>query len=87
MNSMNRSNPVIVIGAGQAGIVMGYYLKRAGIEHLIVGKEKRIGVLGMYFLGLPWQYNRGSALLGGVAADAEYVLRHIVSDSSASSLK
>jgi hypothetical protein len=33
-----------------------------------VSKEK-----GLFFLGLPWQYNRGSALIGGVAADAEYI--------------
>ena len=28
---------------------------------------------GLYFLGLPWQHTRGSALLGWVEEDAEYV--------------
>ncbi len=28
---------------------------------------------GFYFLGLPWQYRRGSALLQGVGLDAEYL--------------
>ncbi|WP_079909384.1 NAD(P)/FAD-dependent oxidoreductase [Paenibacillus sp. 32352] len=30
-------------------------------------------VPGLFFLGLPWQYRRGSALIGGVAQDAQYV--------------
>ena len=32
---------------------------------------------GLYFLGLPWQYRRSSALLGGVGADAAYLYEHI----------
>lgn len=39
-------------------------------------------VSGLYFLGLPWQYNRGSALLLGVGKDAEYLYQHIVQASS-----
>ncbi|MEH7225296.1 NAD(P)/FAD-dependent oxidoreductase [Bacillus sp. JJ1566] len=34
-------------------------------------------VKGLYFLGLPWQYRRGSALLQGVAEDAKYIVQHI----------
>lgn len=34
-------------------------------------------VHGLYFLGLPWQYRRGSALLFGVGEDAEYLYQHI----------
>jgi putative flavoprotein involved in K+ transport len=30
-------------------------------------------VPGLYFLGLPWQHTRGSALLGWVHDDAEYI--------------
>jgi putative flavoprotein involved in K+ transport len=30
-------------------------------------------VSGLYFLGLPWQHTRGSALLGWVQDDAEYI--------------
>ena len=30
---------------------------------------------GLYFLGLPWQHTRGSALLGWVKDDAEYLAR------------
>ena len=32
---------------------------------------------GLYFLGLPWQHTRGSALLGWVKDDAEYLARRI----------
>ncbi|MBS4201071.1 NAD(P)-binding domain-containing protein [Bacillus sp. FJAT-49732] len=32
---------------------------------------------GLYFLGLPWQHRRGSALLLGVGDDAEYLAHHI----------
>jgi putative flavoprotein involved in K+ transport len=31
-------------------------------------------VPGLYFLGLPWQHTRGSALLGFVADDAEHIV-------------
>jgi putative flavoprotein involved in K+ transport len=32
---------------------------------------------GFYFLGLPWQHTRGSALLGWVADDAEHIAERI----------
>jgi putative flavoprotein involved in K+ transport len=32
---------------------------------------------GLYFLGLPWQYTRGSALLGWIKDDAEYIADQI----------
>ena len=32
---------------------------------------------GFYFLGLTWQHTRGSALLGWVKDDAEYIARQI----------
>jgi putative flavoprotein involved in K+ transport len=32
---------------------------------------------GLYFLGLPWQYTRGSALLGWVKDDAEFLAERI----------
>ena len=34
-------------------------------------------VPGLYFLGLHWQYRRGSALLGGVGRDAAYLAANI----------
>lgn len=35
-------------------------------------------VKGLYFLGLPWQFRRGSALLQGVGLDAEYLADKII---------
>ncbi len=35
------------------------------------------GAPGLYFLGLTWQHTRGSALLGWVKDDAEYIAREI----------
>lgn len=32
---------------------------------------------GLYFLGLPWQHRRGSALLLGVGEDAEYLYKYM----------
>jgi putative flavoprotein involved in K+ transport len=37
------------------------------------------GVDGLYFLGLPWQHTRGSALLGWVGRDAHYLAERIAS--------
>jgi putative flavoprotein involved in K+ transport len=34
-------------------------------------------VPGLYFLGLTWQHTRGSALLGWVQEDAEFVAAQI----------
>ncbi|MEY8861093.1 flavin-containing monooxygenase [Tenacibaculum singaporense] len=34
---------------------------------------------GLYFIGLPWMYTRGSATLGGVAKDANY-LANVISE-------
>ncbi|MFL5932444.1 MAG: FAD-dependent oxidoreductase, partial [Gaiellaceae bacterium] len=34
-------------------------------------------VPGLYFLGLSWQHTRGSALLGWVEDDAEFIAREI----------
>lgn len=33
---------------------------------------------GLYFLGLPWQYRRGSALLQGIGEDAKYLITKIL---------
>jgi putative flavoprotein involved in K+ transport len=41
---------------------------------------------GLYFLGLQWQYTRGSALLGFVSADARYIARQIIGRKQAMQL-
>ena len=41
-------------------------------------------VPGLYFVGLSWQYTRGSALLGFVADDAAYLAEQIAARAVAS---
>ena len=41
-------------------------------------------VPGLYFLGLTWQHTRGSALIGWVKDDAEYIAERIASTSNRS---
>ena len=43
-------------------------------------------VPGLYFLGLPWQHTRGSALLGFVADDAAYVAAHAARAAAAQNI-
>lgn len=47
------------------------------IHHRGVTKIK-----GLFFIGLPWQYRRGSALLQGVGYDAEYIVNQITNSNS-----
>jgi putative flavoprotein involved in K+ transport len=51
----------------------------ATAEGRIVHRRGVTGVPGLYCIGLPWQYTRGSALLGFVADDAAYLADQIVS--------
>ncbi len=37
-------------------------------------------IKGLYFIGLPWQYQRGSALICGVSLDAKYLVPTIISN-------
>ncbi len=39
----NRSYDVLVIGAGQAGLTVGYYLRQAGLRFLIVDGAEQVG--------------------------------------------
>ena len=60
----------------------GYRLDHSWInlpsgDGLIPHKRGVTEVPGLYFLGLQWQYTRGSALLGWVKDDAEYIAGRI----------
>ena len=62
----------------------GYRLDHSWIEPSVADTEgtlrHRRGVTelsGLYFLGLPWQHTRGSALLGWVKDDAEFIAGEI----------
>jgi putative flavoprotein involved in K+ transport len=51
------------------------------VEGRVVHRRGVTGVPGLYFLGLSWQYTRGSALLGFVAADATYLAERITAQA------
>jgi len=62
----------------------GYRLDQSWIELPVVDAEgtlrHRRGIAeprGLYFLGLPWQHTRGSALLGWVKDDAQFIADEI----------
>jgi putative flavoprotein involved in K+ transport len=48
----------------------------------VVHRRGVTDVPGLYFLGLSWQYTRGSALLGFVAEDAAYLTERIAARAS-----
>ncbi|MGM9949900.1 MAG: flavin-containing monooxygenase [Lysinibacillus sp.] len=48
----------------------------------VVHKRGVTAIEGLYFIGLPWQHRRGSALLQGVGADAAYIVQHLTHCSS-----
>ncbi|MDL1945131.1 MAG: NAD(P)/FAD-dependent oxidoreductase [Chloroflexota bacterium] len=54
----------------------GQFLQQSGIS----------SVAGLYFIGRPWQTNRGSALILGVGADAEDLARKITTHLQAASV-
>jgi putative flavoprotein involved in K+ transport len=71
----------------QAGAVIwatGFRLDHSLVHVPVFGADGRVAhrrgmtaVPGLYFLGLPWQHTRGSALLGWVKDDASYIAERI----------
>jgi putative flavoprotein involved in K+ transport len=62
----------------------GYTLDHSWIDMPITGPDGKLvhrrgvtDVPGLYFLGLPWQHTRGSALVGWVKDDAEFIAQQI----------
>ena len=62
----------------------GYRLDHSWIDLPITDTGGRLrhdrgvtDVPGLYFLGLPWQYTRGSALIGFVKEDAEHIAERV----------
>jgi putative flavoprotein involved in K+ transport len=62
----------------------GYRPDYSWIRLPVFGEDRRLrhrrgvtDVLGLYFLGLTWQHTRGSALIGWVRDDAEFIAERI----------
>lgn len=49
-------------------------------EGKIIHQRGVSSIKGLYFIGLPWQFRRGSALILGVGDDAEYIVKQIESE-------
>ena len=74
-------------GSLDVGVVIwatGYRPDYSWIKLPIFDADRRLrhrrgvtGVDGLYFLGLTWQHTRGSALLGWVKHDAEFIAQRI----------
>ena len=67
----------------------GYRFDHSWIELPITDDDGRLvhrrgvtDVPGLYFLGLPWQYTRGSALVGWVKDDARFIAERIAERAS-----
>ncbi len=67
----------------------GYRSDYSWIEPPVLGPDGRVrhtrgvtDVLGLYFLGLTWQHTRGSALIGFVKDDAEFVAGQIAASQT-----
>jgi putative flavoprotein involved in K+ transport len=62
----------------------GYRSDYSWLEPAVLGPDGRVqhrrgvtDVPGLYFLGLSWQHTRGSALIGWVADDAEFIAAQV----------
>ena len=78
-----RLNPGTVIWA------TGFELDHSFVQLPVFDTDGRLvhrrGVTaspGLYFLGMPWQHTRGSALLGWVKDDAQHIADHIATARS-----
>jgi putative flavoprotein involved in K+ transport len=67
----------------------GYRLDHSWIAAAVVDSEGSVrhrrgvtDVPGLYFLGLSWQYTRGSALLGWLKDDAEFIAAQIAANAT-----
>ena len=66
------------------GTASGYRFDHSWIDLPIAGPDGKLAhrrgvtvVPGLYFLGLPWQHTRGSALVGWVKDDAQFIADRI----------
>lgn len=92
METNNKTWHTIIIGAGQAGLATGFYLKNLKKEFLIFDENIRIGDVwrkrwdslklftpAQYdgLPGMPFQFGLTSGLIGGVGRDAAFIVRAI----------
>jgi putative flavoprotein involved in K+ transport len=69
--------PVVIWATGYRSDYSWITIPNVVADGRVVHRRGVTGVPGLYFLGLSWQYTRGSALLGFVADDAAYLAEQI----------
>jgi putative flavoprotein involved in K+ transport len=69
--------PVVIWATGYRSDYSWIAVPGAVVDGRVVHRRGVTDVPGLYFLGLPWQYTRGSALLGFVSDDAAYLAEQI----------
>jgi putative flavoprotein involved in K+ transport len=74
--------PVVIWATGYRSDYSWIAIPGVVADGRVVHRRGVTDVPGLYFLGLSWQYTRGSALLGFVADDATYLAEQIASRAS-----
>jgi putative flavoprotein involved in K+ transport len=75
--------PVVVWATGYRSDYSWISIPGVTANGRVVHRRGVTDIPGLYFLGLSWQYTRGSALLGFVADDAAYLAEQIAAQAQA----
>ena len=75
--------PVVIWATGYRSDYSWIAIPGVVADGRVVHRRGVTDVPGLYFLGLSWQYTRGSALLGFVADDAAYLAEQIATRAGA----
>jgi putative flavoprotein involved in K+ transport len=74
--------PVVIWATGYRSDYSWISIPGVTANGRVVHRRGVTDVAGLYFLGLSWQYTRGSALLGFVADDAAYLAERITTQAT-----
>jgi putative flavoprotein involved in K+ transport len=77
------NSPVVIWATGYRSDYSWIFVPGVVADGRAVHRRGVTDVPGLYFLGLSWQYGRGSALLGFVADDAAYLAEQIATRAGA----
>jgi putative flavoprotein involved in K+ transport len=75
--------PIVIWATGYRSDYSWIAIPGVVADGRVVHRRGVTDVPGLYFLGLSWQYTRGSALLGFVADDAAYLAEQIATRAAA----
>ena len=67
----------VIWATGSDSTIRGSTFRSSTRPGNVIHERGVTGSPGLFFIGLPWQYTRGSALIGFVKEDAEYLAGQI----------